>query len=50
MRAVDDKQTGAMRPDFDRSICIDFKGATISSGTGFVFMREIDERFSHLRG
>ena len=38
-------QKEAIRPDFNRSIMIDFQGATISSDTGFILLREIDERF-----
>ncbi len=45
MRAVGDKKTGTIRPDFDRSISIDFQGAKITSDTGFLLMREIDQRF-----
>jgi phosphatidylserine/phosphatidylglycerophosphate/cardiolipin synthase-like enzyme len=36
MRGVGDEQTGAIRPDFDRSISIDFQGAKITSDTGFL--------------
>ena len=35
-----------IRPDFNRAIMIDFQGAQISSDTGFILLREIDERFS----
>ena len=45
MRAVGDKQRGAIKPEFDRSISIDFQGAKITSDTGFLLMREIDQRF-----
>jgi hypothetical protein len=45
MRVVGDKQTRTIRPDFDRSISIDFQGAKITSDTGFLLMREIDQRF-----
>jgi hypothetical protein len=48
MRAVGDKQTGTIRPDFDTSISIHFQGAKITSDTGFLVMREIDQRFSIL--
>jgi hypothetical protein len=41
-----ESQKEAIRPDFNRAIIIDFQGATISSDTGFILMREIDERFS----
>ena len=33
----------AIRPDFNRTTMIDFQGATIS--TGFILLREVDERF-----
>ena len=48
MRAVGDKHRGTIRPDFDRSISIDFQGAKITSDTGFLRMREIDQRFNIL--
>jgi len=35
-----------VRPDFNRAIRIDFQGAQITSDTGFLLVREIDERFS----
>jgi hypothetical protein len=38
-------QKEALRPDFNRSIVIDFQGAKISSDTGFLLLREMDERF-----
>ncbi len=40
-----ESQKEAIRPDFNRSILINFQGATISSDTGFILLREIDERF-----
>jgi hypothetical protein len=40
-----ESQKLAIRPDFNRSIMIDFQGATISSGTGFILLREVDARF-----
>jgi hypothetical protein len=48
MRAVGDKQKETIRPDFDTSISIDFQGAKITSDTGFLVMREIDQRFNIL--
>lgn len=33
------------RPDVNRSIMIDFPGAQITSDTGFLPLREIDDRF-----
>jgi hypothetical protein len=50
MRVVGGKQRGATRPEFGRSISIDFQGAKITSDTGFLFMREIDQRFNILGG
>jgi len=38
-------QKEALRPNFDRSVMIDFRGAKISSDTGFILLREIDECF-----
>ena len=48
MRVVGDEQAGAIRPEFDHSISIDFRGAKITSDTGFLVMREIDQRFNIL--
>jgi hypothetical protein len=33
-----------LRPDFDRSIMMDFQGAKLSLDTGFLLMRELDQR------
>ena len=38
-------QKEALPPDFNRSILVDFQGAKISSDTGFLLLREMDERF-----
>jgi len=38
-------QKEVIRPDFNRAIMIDCQGAQISSDTGFLLMREIDDRF-----
>jgi len=38
-------QQEALRPDLERSILVDFRGAKISSDTGFLLLREMDERF-----
>ncbi len=35
----------AIRPDFNRSIFIDFAGAKITSDVGFLLLREVDQRF-----
>ena len=40
-----ESQKEVIRPDFNRSIMIDFQGAKITSDVGFLLMREIDERF-----
>ncbi len=45
MHAVGDRQREVIRPEFDLSISIDFQGAKITSDTGFLLMREIDQRF-----
>jgi len=45
MRGSGEEQNGTIRPEFDRSIMIDFQGAKINSDTGFLLLREIDERF-----
>ncbi len=38
-----ERQKEAIRPYFNRSIFIDFAGAKITSYTGFLLMREVDE-------
>ena len=38
-------QKEVLRPDFNRSFLVDFQGAKISSDTGFLLLREMDERF-----
>jgi hypothetical protein len=45
MLKIGENQKEAIRPDFNRAIMLDFQGATISSDTGFILLREIDERF-----
>ncbi|MGA2735278.1 MAG: hypothetical protein ABSG35_22110 [Syntrophobacteraceae bacterium] len=45
MSVVGETQKGTIRPAFDRSISIDFQGAKITTDTGFLLMREIDQRF-----
>ena len=40
-----ESQKEVLRPDFNRTIKIDFHGATITSDVGFLLMREIDDRF-----
>jgi len=34
----------SIRPNFNRSIMVDFQGAKLSSDTGFILMRELDQR------
>ena len=50
MHAVGNKRKETIRPGFDRSISIDFQGAKITSDTGFLLVREIDQRFNILGG
>jgi len=38
-------QKEVLRPDFNRSIMVDFRGARITSDVGFLLLREMDERF-----
>ena len=40
-----ESQKKVVRPDFNRTIMIDFHGATITSDVGLLLMREIDDRF-----
>ena len=40
-----EEQRETIRPEFNRSIMIDFQGAKITSDTGFLLLREIDDRF-----
>ncbi len=44
MSASGESSNGYLRPDFDRSIMMDFLGAKLSSDTGFILMRELDQR------
>ncbi len=45
MIASGESREEVIRPDFNRSIMIDFQGTTITSDVGFLLMREIDDRF-----
>jgi len=45
MSGSGERKRGPIRLDFNRSIKVDFQGATQSSDTGFLVLREIDERF-----
>ncbi|MGO9571456.1 MAG: IS1380 family transposase [Desulfomonilaceae bacterium] len=48
MHGSGEEQSETIRPEFDRSIMIDFQGAKITSDTGFLLLREVDERFGIL--
>ena len=48
MTGSGEEQRETIRPEFDRSIMIDFQGAKITSDTGFLLLREIDDRFGIL--
>jgi hypothetical protein len=48
MAGSGEKERDVIRPEFDRSIMIDFQGARITSDTVFLLLREIDERFGIL--
>ena len=43
-----EKGRETIRPEFDSAIMIDFLGTKITSDTGFLLLREIDERFDIL--
>ena len=40
-----EEEKEVIRPDFNRSIFIDFGGAKLTSDAGFLLMREVDQRF-----
>ena len=40
-----EEEKEAIRPDFNKSIFIDFAGAKLTSDAGFLLMREVDQRF-----
>ena len=48
MRGSGEQQRETIRPEFNPAILIDFQGAKITSDTGFLLLREIDERFGIL--
>ncbi len=48
MHGIGEEQNETIRPQFERSITIDFQGAKITSDTGFLLLREIDEGFGIL--
>ena len=45
MHGNGEAQEHIIRPEFNRSILIDFLGAKITSDAWFLVVREIDERF-----
>ena len=45
MLGIGEAEKEAIRPDFNKSIFIDFAGAKITSDAGFLLMREVDQRF-----
>jgi hypothetical protein len=48
MSGSGEKERETIRPQFNPAIRIDFQGAKITSDTGFLLPREIDERFGIL--
>jgi hypothetical protein len=48
MHGIGEEQNETIRPEFDRSVMMDFQGAKITSDTGFLLLREIDERLGIL--
>jgi len=46
MNQAGERENSSVIPCFNRSIRIDFRGAKISSDTGILMLREIDERFN----
>ncbi|MBW1707614.1 MAG: IS1380 family transposase [Deltaproteobacteria bacterium] len=45
MSVSGERKKETLRPDFNRRIKLNFQGAKLSSDTGFLLLREIDERF-----
>jgi len=43
MSGSGERERETIRPQFDRSIVMDFQGAKITSDTGFLLLREVDE-------
>ncbi len=46
MNQAGERKTNTVFPNFNRSIRIDFRGAKISSDTGILMLREIDQSFN----
>ena len=49
MHGNGEAQKEVIRPDFNKSIFIDFAGAKITSHAGFLLIREVDQRFGICR-
>ena len=45
MLVCGESQKEVIRPDFNRAIMIDFRGAQVTSDPDFILLREIDDRF-----
>jgi hypothetical protein len=45
MHDAGEAEKGAIRPEFNRSVMIDFQVAKITSDAGVLMLREVDERF-----
>ena len=48
MHGSGEEQRETIRPEFNPAIMIDFQDAKITSDTGFLLLREMDERFGIL--
>ena len=46
MNQAGERENSSVIPSFNKTICIDFRGAKISSDAGVLMLREIDERFN----
>ena len=47
---IGEAEKEAIRPDFDKSIFIDFAGAKITSEAGFLLMREVACKYLMVMG
>jgi hypothetical protein len=48
MSGSGEKERETIRPEFNRSIMIDLQGSKTTSDTGFLLLREMNERFGIL--
>ena len=48
MHPSGESKKAVLKPDFNRSIMMNFQGAKLSSDTGFLLMRELDQRHNIL--